>query len=41
MMLPFSIAFGIAGLALVCVWAGFDLPLGPGAPASLPLPPGR
>ncbi|MEO7775255.1 MAG: AbgT family transporter [Steroidobacteraceae bacterium] len=33
MMLPFSIAFGIAGLLLVAIWAGFGLPLGPASPA--------
>ena len=33
MMLPFSVAFGIAGLLLVALWAGFGLPVGPGAPA--------
>jgi aminobenzoyl-glutamate transport protein len=32
MMLPFSVAFGIAGLLLVALWAGFGLPVGPGAP---------
>lgn len=33
MMLPFSVAFGIAGLLLVALWAGLGLPVGPGAPA--------
>lgn len=34
MMLPFSIAIGIAGLTLIAVWASFDWPVGPGAPAT-------
>ena len=38
MMLPFSIAFGGAGLLLVTVWAALGLPVGPGAPAHYPLP---
>jgi aminobenzoyl-glutamate transport protein len=38
MMLPFSIAFGGAGLLLVTVWATLGLPVGPGAPAHYPLP---
>ncbi len=38
MMLPFSIAFGIAGLLLVALWAGLGLPTGPGAPAIWPMP---
>jgi len=32
MMLPFSVAFGIAGLLLVAIWAALGLPVGPGAP---------
>lgn len=40
LMLPYSVAFGIAGAALVALWAGFALPLGPGAPALLPVVPG-
>lgn len=40
LMLPYSVAFGIAGAALVTLWAGLALPLGPGAPALLPLAPG-
>lgn len=32
MMLPFSIAFGCAGLLLVASWVAFDIPVGPGAP---------
>lgn len=35
MMLPYSIAFGLTGIVLVVIWAGFELPLGPGAPAML------
>lgn len=34
MMLPFSIAIGITGLTLVGVWTGFELPVGPAAPAT-------
>jgi aminobenzoyl-glutamate transport protein len=34
LMLPFSIATGIAGLALIAVWSTFELPTGPGAPAA-------
>lgn len=37
MMLPFSLSFGLAGLTLVAVWAGFGLPVGPGAPATYAL----
>ncbi len=37
MMLPFSIAFGIAGLLLVALWAALGLPTGPGAPGSWPI----
>jgi aminobenzoyl-glutamate transport protein len=36
-MLPFSLSFGLAGLTLVAVWAGFGLPVGPGAPATYAL----
>jgi aminobenzoyl-glutamate transport protein len=32
LMLPFSIAFGVAATALLLVWAGFGLPLGPDVP---------
>ncbi|MGE0583363.1 MAG: AbgT family transporter [Steroidobacteraceae bacterium] len=32
MMLPFSVAFGIAGLLLVAIWTVLGLPVGPGAP---------
>ena len=40
LMLPFSIAFGMVGLLLVSVWAGFDIPPGPGVinPLSSELP---
>lgn len=34
MMLPYSIGFGLTGILLTGVWVWFDLPLGPGAPAS-------
>jgi aminobenzoyl-glutamate transport protein len=34
MMIPFSIAFMVAGLSLVMIWVGFDLPVGPHAPAT-------
>jgi len=37
MMLPFSIAFGLTGLALIALWAGLELPVGPGAPAAYQL----
>ena len=30
LMLPFSIAFGVVGLLLVSLWAGFEIPPGPG-----------
>lgn len=33
LMLPFSIAFGIAGFVLVALWAGLGLPPGPGVSA--------
>lgn len=35
-MLPYSLAFLIAGLALLGVFFAFDLPLGPGAPIHMP-----
>jgi aminobenzoyl-glutamate transport protein len=40
MMLPFSVAFGVAGLVLVAGWAALGLPVGPGAPftAAMDLP---
>lgn len=34
LMIPFSIAFFVAGLSLVMIWVGFDLPVGPHAPAA-------
>ena len=34
MMLPYSIAFGIAGLLLVGSWVALELSVGPGAPMS-------
>lgn len=33
LMLPFSLAFGLFGLALVVMWSGLGWPVGPGAPA--------
>ena len=36
MMLPYSIAFGIAGLALVASWVALELPVGPAAPFAYP-----
>lgn len=38
LMLPYSAAFGVTGLLLVLVWVGFQLPVGPGAPAAYELP---
>lgn len=38
LMLPYSIGFGLAGMALVVVWVTFGIPVGPGAPAFLPVP---
>lgn len=38
LMLPFSAAFGVAGMVLVMTWVGFQLPVGPGAPASYHIP---
>lgn len=34
LMLPFSMAIGLTGLALIAIWSTFDLPTGPGAPAT-------
>jgi aminobenzoyl-glutamate transport protein len=34
LMLPYTIAFLIAGFLLVACWAGLHLPVGPGAPAA-------
>lgn len=38
LMLPFSIAIGLTGLCLVGLWTGFELPVGPGAPATYVMP---
>jgi aminobenzoyl-glutamate transport protein len=38
MMLPYSIAFGTAGLVLVASWVALELPVGPGAPFAYTLP---
>lgn len=38
LMLPFSMAIGLTGLCLVAIWSGFDLPVGPGAPATYAMP---
>jgi len=38
MMLPFSIAIGLTGLALVATWVTLELPVGPGAPVRYSLP---
>jgi aminobenzoyl-glutamate transport protein len=37
-MLPYSIAFLIAGLVLTAGWVGLGIPLGPGAPVGYTLP---
>lgn len=37
MMLPFSIAIGLTGLALIGAWMTLELPVGPGAPAAYTL----
>ena len=34
LMLPYSVAFGLAGIALVTAWVSLALPVGPGAPAT-------
>lgn len=34
LMLPFSLAVGLTGLILLGLWASFELPTGPGAPAT-------
>jgi aminobenzoyl-glutamate transport protein len=39
LMLPYSIAFGLAGIALVTLWVSLALPVGPGAPATYTPPP--
>lgn len=38
LMLPFSIAIGLTGLCLVGLWTGFELPVGPSAPATYAMP---
>ena len=38
LMLPFSIAIGLTGLCLVGLWTGFELPVGPSAPAAYTMP---
>ena len=37
-MLPFAIAFYIAGIIITASWVAFDLPLGPGATVGYTLP---
>jgi aminobenzoyl-glutamate transport protein len=34
LMLPYSISFMAGGLLLLSIWSGFQLPVGPGAPAA-------
>lgn len=34
-MLPYSVAFGLAGIALLVVWVMFGIPLGPGVSATV------
>ncbi|MBL8642762.1 MAG: AbgT family transporter [Rhodospirillaceae bacterium] len=34
LMLPYSLSFMAGGIFLLLVWSGFELPVGPGAPAS-------
>lgn len=41
MMLPLSIAIGLAGLVLVASWVAIGLPVGPGAPATYAMPRSR
>jgi aminobenzoyl-glutamate transport protein len=38
LMLPYSIAFGTAGLLLVAIWASLGLPVGPAAPSRMAVP---
>lgn len=38
LMLPYTIGFLCAGLLLIALWAGLQLPVGPGAPAEYLLP---
>ncbi len=35
LMLPFTIAIGLVGFTLIAVWSGFEIPTGPGAPATI------
>ncbi|MDZ3830478.1 MAG: AbgT family transporter [Sphingopyxis sp.] len=37
-MLPYSVGLLISGVALVALWVGLDLPLGPGASVHIPIP---
>ena len=38
MMLPFALAFMVAGMAMTAAWVYFDWPLGPGATVHYTLP---
>jgi aminobenzoyl-glutamate transport protein len=38
MMLPFALAFMVAGMAMTAAWVYFDWPLGPGASVHYTLP---
>jgi aminobenzoyl-glutamate transport protein len=38
-MLPYSVAFLVAGLLMTVAWVFFDLPVGPGAPVGYELRP--
>lgn len=38
LMLPYSIAFGMAGLLLVAAWVSLGLPVGPSAPSRMVVP---
>lgn len=38
LMLPYTIGFAIAGMALVLTWVGLGLPVGPGAPSGYVTP---
>lgn len=40
LMLPYTLAFMCAGLLLVASWVAFEVPVGPGAPATYALPAG-
>ena len=39
LMLPYSVGFGLGGIALVTLWVSLSLPVGPGAPATYTPPP--